>query len=198
MKFILLIFTVLFSIAAQAQSEMESTSVFSKKQKFDNEGIELYSSNVQMKTFKKLGLGVALGSSTGLFALNGEVNLDGSEALVVGLGTGTGYGTLLVGWKHNFEAQYLSPYIKAGYSKWFSASGKDASDSDVLKNIFSEQDLKSGSFGADFFVGGMGIEYNQLEGELAGVNFFGEIMLMAEVSKATFVPTGGVGIIYYY
>ena len=198
MKNLLVVLTVLISSMAQAQSGMENTSVFSKKQKFDNEGVELYASNTEMKSYKKLGLGVMLGSATGLLAINGEANLDPYEALVVGLGAGSGYGTFLVGWKHNFEAQYISPYSKVGYSRWFSASGKDASDSDVLKNVFSDEDLKSGNFGGDFIVGGAGIEYNQLEGELSGVNFFGEVMLMAEISKSTFVPTGGVGIIYYY
>lgn len=198
MRNFVLVFVVLFSIVSNAQSGAESTSVFTKKQKFDNEGIELYSSNTELKNYKKLGLGLMLGSSTGLLAVNAEANLDPYEALVVGLGAGSGYGTFLVGWKHNFEAQYLSPYTKVGYSRWFSASGKDASQSNVLKNVFSEEDLKSGNFGGDFLVGGMGLEYNQLEGDLAGVNFFGEVMLMGEISKTTFIPTGGVGIIYYY
>jgi hypothetical protein len=189
---------IAFSICAQAQSGQESTSVFSKKQKFDHEGVELYSSNTEMKNFKKVGLGLMLGSSTGLLGLNAEVNLDGSEAVVIGLGTGPSYGSFLVGWKHNFEAQYLSPYTKVGYSKWFSSSGNSASDSDILKRVFTEEELKSGRFDADFLVGGIGLEYNQLEGDMAGVNFFGEIMMMEEISKSTFIPTGGVGIIYYY
>lgn len=191
-SFVLVASTVVFAQGA------ESTSVFSKKQKFDQEGIELYSSNTEMKNYKKLGLGLALGGATGLLALNGEANLDTTEALVIGLGTGSGYGTFMVGWKHSFEAQYLSPYTKAGYSKWYSSSGKSAADSDVLKAVFSENDLRSGNFGADFLVGGVGIEYNQLEGDLAGVNFFGELILMDEISKSTLVPTGGVGITYYY
>ena len=45
------------------------------------------------------------------------------EALVIGLGAGQSYGSFMVGWKHNFEAQYLSPYTKVGYSKWYSSAG---------------------------------------------------------------------------
>ncbi len=187
-----------FSMSAFAQSSTESSSVFYKKQKFDHEGVELYGSNTEMKNFKKLGLGLMAGSSTGMLGLNGEVNLDGNEALVIGLGTGQSYGTFSLAWKHNFEAQYLSPYTKVGYSKWFNSSGRSATNSDVLKRIFSDQELQEGRFDANFLVGGIGLEYNQLEGDLAGVNFFGELVMMEEISKSVFVPTGGVGVIYYY
>ena len=193
-----IIILIFLSTTTQAQSNSETTSVFTKKQQMDTEGIELYSSNTEMKSFKKMGLGLMLGSATGILGLNAEFNLDSNEALVIGLGTGPSYGTFSVGWKHNFDAQYLSPYTKFGYSKWFSSTGNSATDSDVLKRIFSDNELRSGRFGADFLMGGIGIEYNQLEGDMAGINFFGEMIMLAEITKSTFVPTGGVGIIYYY
>ena len=73
-----------------------------------------------------------------------------------------------------------------------------AKDSDVLRRIFSEKNLKSGKFEADFLVSSVGAEYNQLEGELAGVNFYAELVLMTELKKATIIPTGAVGITYFY
>lgn len=186
---------VVISSLTFAQSNSDNVSIFSKKQKFDNEGVELYSSNTDMKSFKKLGLGLSVGGTSGLLGLNAEVNLDPNEALIIGLGAGPSYGTFAVGLKHNFDALYLSPYAKAGYSKWFSSSGKNATDSDVLKRIFSDEELRSGRFDADFFFGGMGLEYNQLEGELAGVNLFGEVILMDEISSSTFIPSGAIGVI---
>ena len=198
MKSFVLSFIVAVSMSAHAQPNTESSSVFYKKQKFDREGVELYSSNTEMKNFKKVGIGLTAGGATGVLGLNGEVNLDGNESLVIGLGTGQSYGTFTVGWKHNFEAQYLSPYSKLSYSKWFNSSGRSATDSDVLKRLFSDQELQEGRFDANFLVGGFGLEYNQLEGDMAGVNFFGELIMMEEVSKSVFVPTGGVGLIYYY
>jgi hypothetical protein len=189
---------VFLTISILAHAENSNESVFDKKQKITQEGLELYSSNSEMKTYKKFGLGVSLGTTTGLLGLNGEINLDRYEALALGLGAGPSYGTFSLGWKHNFEAQYLSPYSKVGYSKWFNSSGKNATDSDVLKRIFTDEELRSGKFNADFIFGGMGIEYNQLEGDLAGVNLFGEVIMLSEISKSTFIPTGGIGIIYYY
>lgn len=203
-KLVLGLVITMFGLTSFAQETMDMSatneSVFVKKQKFDNEGVELYNSNYEMKSNKKLGLGLALGGATGLLALNGEVNLDPAEALAIGLSAGPGYGTFGLGWKHNFEGYYLSPYTKVGYSKWFSTSSGagSATDSDVLKRLFSDSELRGGRFDADFIVGGGGVEYNQLEGELSGVNFFGEVIMMAEARKFTFIPTGSIGVTYYY
>jgi hypothetical protein len=198
MKYFLMSLGFLFSTVAIAQSTPQNQSIFIKNQKFDNEGVELYGTNTEMKLYKKLGLGVTLGGSTGVLGINGEINLDRTEAAVIGLGAGPSYGSFSVGWKHNFEAQYFSPYTKVGYSKWFSSAGKNATDSDILQRVFSDDELRSGHFDANFAIGALGVEYNQLEGELAGVNFFGEVIMMAEIAKSVFIPSGGVGVIYYY
>ena len=196
-----LVFTLLvlggsLTLAQTAPNE----SVFVKKQKFDTDGTELYSSNLDLKRHKKFGFGTSVGGVAGMFGLNAEINLEPENALVLGLGTGPNYGTFNVLWKNNVEANYFSPYFKVGYSKWFSAGGGSgsASESAVLRQIFSERDLKNGKFGADFLVGALGAEYNQLEGELSGVNFYGELVLMTEIKTAKIVPTGAVGITYFY
>lgn len=175
-------------------------SFFSKKQKFDTEGIELYQTNWEMKKYKKIGFGVSLGGSGGVVGLSTEINLNPDGALVVGLGTGPSYGTFNLLWKQSYEAKYLSPFLKGGYSKWFNSSkGSLVSDnSGVLKQIYTDKEIAAGQFDADFLVGAVGVEYNQLEGELAGVNFYGELVLMTEVKKTVMVPSGAVGIIYFY
>lgn len=194
---------LLFAVSAQAQYNQygnSNRSFFSKNQKFDHEGIELYDSNLDMKRHKRFGLGLSLGGANGVLGLNTEFNLDPENALVVGLGTGPSYGSISVLWKNNFEGQYLTPFTKLGYSKWFSSSGVSggATDSDILRRIYSEQDLRSGRFDPDFLIAGLGAEYNQLEGEMAGVNFYGEVILMTELKTATFIPSGAVGMIYFY
>lgn len=187
-------------LSLQVQAQETSTSFFSKKQQFDQTGVELYSSNLDMKAHKKLGAGLALGGALGQIGAHAELNLDPNQALLIGMGTGPGYGTFTLQGKYNFERIYISPYVKAGYSKWFSA-GKvpsDATGSDVLRQIYSQSDLKAGRFDANFLLGSIGAEYNQLEGELAGVNFFGEMTLMTELETARLVPTGSVGLTYFY
>lgn len=178
----------------------ENQSVFSKNQKFDNEGIELYDSNLDMKAHKRFGLGLMVGGSSGVLGLNGEINVEPTDAALAGFGFGSGYTSFTLGWKHNFLGNYISPYTKVGYSKWFNTSSGEysADNSSVLKRVLTEDELRTNRFSADFIVGSVGLEYNQLEGELSGVNLFGELAMMAEIKKGTFIPTGAVGMIYYY
>lgn len=193
--------SVVFAAQANANDSNgmnPNQSVFSKNQKFDRDGVELYQTNLDMKQYKKLGVGLMAGGATGVLSLNGEINLEPSEAAIIGIGIGPGYGAFNLGWKHNFEAYYLSPYTKVGYSKWYSSSKGDATDSAVLKRVYNENELRGGRFDVDFVAGSMGIEYNQLEGDLSGVNLFGEIVVMADFRKFTMIPTGAIGINYYY
>ncbi|MBC7743081.1 MAG: hypothetical protein H7061_12845 [Bdellovibrionaceae bacterium] len=197
---LMFVFVANNSFAQYSKETSTNESVFTKKQKLDAEGVELYATNYDLKATKKIGMGLTLGGATGLLALNGEVMLDPAESLFINLGAGPSYGTFGLGWKHSFEGTYISLNKKVGISKCFSSSNGSgsAADSDVLKRVFSDDELRANHFDADFILGGTGIEYNQLEGDLAGVNFFGEVVLMAEMKKFTFIPTGSVGLTYYY
>ncbi len=199
---ILLLSSVAHAVSSDLRSQVSrnNESVFDKKQNFAADGVELYESNLEMKSYKTFGLGLLMGGATGLLGLNAEINLDPTEAVVIGLGAGPSYNSFNLGWKHNFIGNYLSPYTKVGYSKWFNSPGSSnsAGQSDILKRVLSDDEIKNNRFSADFLVGSVGLEYNQLEGDLSGVNFFGELVMMAEVEKITLIPSGAVGIIYYY
>ncbi len=199
MKLLIIALTFLTS-AAFAQSETTNQSVFSKSQKFDNEGVELYDSNYELKTYKKIGLGLATGGMTGGLGFNLEVNLQPEDALAFGIGAGKAYNSFHIAWKHNYEAAYLSPYTKVGYANWFNSNSKSesASSNDILDRVLSENQIKENKFSANFLAAGMGLEYNQLEGELAGVNFFGELMVMGELNSSIYLPTAGLGLTYFY
>ena len=199
MKLLIIALTFLTS-AAFAQSETTNQSVFSKSQKFDNEGVELYDSNYELKTYKKIGLGLSTGGMTGGLGFNLEVNLQPEDALAFGIGAGKAYNSFHIAWKHNYEAAYLSPYTKVGYANWFNSNSKSesASSNDILDRVLSENQIKENKFSANFLAAGMGLEYNQLEGELAGVNFFGELMVMGELNSSIYLPTAGLGLTYFY
>lgn len=202
MKNILLIaFVTLLGFVSFAQdSETESTSIFTRNQNFDEEGIELYSTNLQLKSFKKFGFGASLGGLNGFFGANIEANVMPDNALFLGVGGGDGYNAISAGWKRNFEGEYLSPYTKVGYSKWFNTNSAAAiaDRSDVLRRVLTTSEIRQNRFNVDFIAGGAGLEYNQLEGELSGVNIFAELMAMTDISKLSLIPVGSVGIIYFY
>lgn len=192
--------TTAVSFAQSSETEGSNQSVFSRSQKFDNEGVELYDSNYELKNYKKLGLGVSTGGLTGGFGFNLEVNLKPTDALGFGIGMGKAYNTFHIAWKHNYESNYLSPYTKVGYANWFNANSPDgdASGSDILKRVLSEKQIHENKFSANFIAGGMGLEYNQIEGELSGVNFYGELMVLGELNSSVYLPTAGVGLTYFY
>ena len=199
----LLIHSVSFaqsSLSGAAQNSTPNQSIFNKYQNFASDGVELYASNLEMKAYKKFGIGLVAGGATGLLGLNAEINLDSIEAVVIGLGTGPSYNSFNLGWKHNFIGNYLSPYTKVGYSKWFNSPGSSSSaaDSDILKRVLTTDEIKNNRFSADFIVASAGLEYNQLEGDLAGVNFYGELVMLTEFKNTTLIPAGAIGIIYYY
>lgn len=199
MKSIFITLVICFGSLAFSQSET-NTSIFSKNQKFDKEGIEIYSTNLEMKAHKKIGVGVATGGLTGAFGVNAEFNLEPQNALYVGMGRGEVYNSFDLGWKYNFESEYLSLYTKVGYGRWFnnSASGNSANSNDILKRVLTDSEIREHKFATDFLAGGAGLEYNQLEGELAGVNFFGELLLMTEIKRSVYLPTGSIGVTYFY
>lgn len=200
MKLLIIALTFLTASVTLAQYESTNQSVFSKSQKFDNEGVELYDSNYELKTYKKLGLGVSTGGLTGGFGFNLEVNIQPQDALAFGIGAGKAYNSFHIAWKHNYEAAYLSPYTKVGYANWFNSNSQSnsASSSDILNRVLSENQIKENKFSANFLAAGMGLEYNQLEGELAGVNFFGELMVLGELNTSIYLPTAGLGLTYFY
>lgn len=200
MKILIITLALLTTAASFAQSETANQSVFSKSQKFDNEGVELYDSNYDLKAYKKIGFGIATGGLTGGIGLNLEVNIYPEDALAFGVGAGEAYNSFHIAWKHNYEAAYLSPYTKVGYANWFNSNSESdsASSSDILSRVLSENQIKENKFSANFLAAGMGLEYNQLEGDLSGVNFFGELMILGELNSSIYLPTAGLGLTYFY
>jgi len=198
---VLIILFISTTLQAQTTTEnLANESFFAKNQKFSTDGTELYSTNLDLKRHKKIGVGVSVGGASGAFGLNSELNLDAENALVIGLGAGPSYGSFNLLYKKNREGNYLSPYGKLGYSKWFRAASTTSSvgSSDILTQIFSDNDIKSGKFDTDLMITSVGVEYNQLEAEYSGVNFYGELVMMTEIKSAKMIPSGAVGIIYFY
>lgn len=177
-----------------------SENVFEIKKNYDAEGIEIYDSNLQMRSFKRLGVNAQVGGAVGIFGVNAEFNYEPSNAVLAGFGMGPGFNSFNARWKHSFVSNYLSPFVTAGYSKWFNTNGSSISykDSEVLNRVLTDDEKASGRFGADFGVASAGLEYTQLEGELSGMTFFGEVVLLHEIKRSTLVPTGSVGVGYFF
>ncbi len=195
MRKALLITALVFgSLVAKADISEEFTSVF----KIDE--ATQYSSTLNMRQNRKFGIGTAVGGNLGLVGFNFELNFEDENGAIAGFGTGPGYNSFQVLWKHAFEGDYIAPYTTVGYSRWYSTStGADQiNKSGVLKSAVSESDKTAGRFATNFVTASAGLQYNQLSGEFAGTSFFAELTMLAEVQQSVLIPTGSVGAIYYF
>lgn len=198
---------ILFFVGTQAQA---STNSASKKDLHSIPGASntyysgvdsfSYTSNLKMREDRKVGAGMFLGGSSGAYGVNVEFNFEDADGVSTGFGTGPGYNTVQLAWKHSFEGDYLAPYTSVGYSRWYNSSGdvSNLTKSDILNRVLTASEKTSGRFGADFFNGSMGIQYNQLTGDFAGLSFYGELTAMWEVKRSMFLPNGSVGALYYF
>lgn len=157
-----------------------------------------YDTNLKLRKDRKLGVGAGIGGSLGGFGGIIELNIEDENAAVASFGSGSGYQTFGLAWKRSFEGEYFTPYTIAGYSHWWSSgNNRQANRSSVLKNFLSDQD-RAGNFGLDLLIGSVGMQYNQLSGELAGSSFYIEFGGLLDLSDTKLLPTGSIGALYYF
>jgi len=159
-----------------------------------------YESTLKMRTERKVGAGLSIGGALGVAGATLELNFEDADGVVAGFGTGPGYNSVLLGWKHAFDGDYLAPYTTVGYSRWYNSRGRgdDYSKSDILDRVLTASEKKDGRFGTDFVNASLGLQYNQLSGDFAGLSFYGELTAMYEVKRAMLLPNGSVGALYYF
>lgn len=159
-----------------------------------------YGSTLKMREERRAGVGMTVGGATGMVGALAELNIEDADGVIAGFGTGPGYNSIQIGWKHAFEGQFLAPYTAVSYSRWFNSRGRttDYSDSNILDRVLTDNEKREGKFGTDFVNASMGLQFNQLTGEFAGVSVFGELTGMYEVKRAMLLPTGSIGALYYF
>lgn len=158
-----------------------------------------YSNNYKLREDRKVGAGIVVGGALGALGGLVDLNIEDDDGVLAGFGTGSGYQTMALSWKHSFEGEYFTPYSTLGLAHWWD-SGKsgDISNSSLLKNILSDEEKRSGKFGIELLTGSAGMQFNQLTGELAGSSFFIEFGVLLSLNQSKFLPTGSVGALYYF
>lgn len=159
-----------------------------------------YDTNLKMREDRRAGAGMTVGGANGLIGAMLELNFEDADGVIAGFGTGPGFNSIQLGWKHSFEGYYLTPYTVASYSRWYNSRGRttDYSESSILDRVLTDSEKKAGQFGTDFVNGSLGLQYNQLSGDFAGISVFGELTAMYEVKRTMLLPTGSIGALYYF
>lgn len=159
-----------------------------------------YPNNLKLREKRKMGIGAGVGGTLGHAGLNFELNIEDADGVVAGFGGGKDFGSFQLAWKHVFAGQFLSPYLTAGYSRWYNSSnGKNfEGTSGVLNRVLTDSEKATGIFAKDFMNASVGLQYNQLSGPMSGISVYGELNAMYEVSETMFLPNGSVGAFYYF
>jgi hypothetical protein len=176
-------------------SQRSSLKAIYQNQEFD--------SAFDLRSKRRVGLGVQTAGATGLFGALIELNLTPSESAITAFGGGPGYNAFNCQWKHTFGGETFSPYAGFGYARWYNASGSESSLNHTTpaalgSHFLTEDEKRSGKFTVDLLNPSIGLQYNQLFGEYTGTAAFAEVDFLMRASDLSPVPTGGVGLLYYF
>jgi hypothetical protein len=205
MKWVLaLTFVVGYAFAQESLSESLANSTSSSNSvapatNTSRESLSDYNTNLKLRQDRKVGAGLGVGGPLGALGALVELNVEDTNAALIGFGTGSGYQTVHLGWKRSFEGEYFTPYTSAGYAHWWNAGSRsDVNHSALLKNFLTDSQREKNSFGLDLITGAVGMQYNQLAGDLAGSSFYLEVGGLLSVENPKLMPTGSVGALYYF
>lgn len=157
-----------------------------------------YLSNLKMREERRVGAGLNLGGSSGVFGAHAELNIEDADSAMVKFGIGRGFSTFGVDWKHSFEGEALSPYFTVGWSRWYNSSGSEKPDSYLLDAMLNDDEKRDGRFGLDFVVGSVGYQYHELSGDWTGVSLFAELSLLATPFRGRALPGAALGATYFF
>jgi hypothetical protein len=159
-----------------------------------------YADNLALREARKIGLSLGVGGSLGLYGFNIEINFEDADGAMAGIGSGDGYNSFNVLWKHTFLGDTVAPYTTLGYSRWYNASGgRNYKNSAVLERVLTDRQKADGKFATDFLSGSVGLQYTTLKGSLAGTSLYAEMVLLGDFfHSGNIVPTGSVGAGYYF
>ena len=156
------VLTLVASYAFAQETSLQGDVAVSK------ESLSNYETNYKLRQDRKVGAGIGIGGALGGVGGLIELNIEDENSTLVGFGTGPGYQTLGLAWKRSFEGEYFTPYTTAGYARWWDSGSKsEANRSSLLKNFLTADQKQKNSFGLDLVTGSVGMQYNQLAGELA-------------------------------
>jgi len=154
-----------------------------------------------LKHKKKMGVSATFAGATGLLGTNLDMNIFQDFAVSVGGGVSRGFQALNVHVKQTFGGVSFQPYMAIGYSRWYSNGNgpvNQTSPGFVADKFLSASERASGRFAENIVYPAFGSQYLFLNGDLRGLGFFGEVLMLMDLNKIALAPTLGVGSIYYF
>lgn len=174
-----------------------------KKNRFkQSEAIKEGSTGRELKTLRRVAVGVQALGALGLGGVQMELNFNPKWAGTIGFGGGSGFRALEVQAKHVLAGEWLLPYATFGYTRWESTRNLgriDKTTPSILgERILTDGERASGEFSKDLFYTSFGLQLMQLKGKWAGYSIYAEGIILVDFSTFVASPTGTLGMLYYF
>jgi hypothetical protein len=162
-----------------------------------------FTSARQMKMKRRVGVGLAAAGQLGLGGALIDLNFTPDNSFVIGFGGGPLYSSYSFQAKYSFSGQAINPYLAFGLAHWASTNGSKSeigktTPSFLGSRYLNSDEIKSGSFAKTFLIPSAGLQYNQLFGSSVGTSLFAEVFLFMLPENLSPMPTGSLGVLYYF
>lgn len=194
------IFTLIFLISMSAEAKIYidnyGRSVSKSYKKIAN-------SSTQMRELRRVGVGLGVSGLYGTTGLGLDLNFTSKSTIQTAFGIGDEYQTFHIQYKQYIGGDSFSPYIGAGYARWYSVGSEPSSYSSSSPKFLSEKFLSaeerlSGEFQVNMIFPSVGVQFLKLSGDWAGTGMFAELVMLIDVEGLVSAPTGGLGVYYYF
>jgi hypothetical protein len=167
-----------------------------KTSRVANDGIE-------MRALRRVGIGLTGAGPLGVAGANLELNFTPRWGVGAGFGGGGLYQAYTFQVKKVLAGEWLLPYMSFGYARWYTARHPegpivDTNPEFLADRFLSDRQKSEGEFAVNLIYPSFGLQYMQLSGDYAGLSVFAEIVVLLEVEDFQAVPTGTVGMFYYF
>ncbi|MCB0351335.1 MAG: hypothetical protein KDD38_09145 [Bdellovibrionales bacterium] len=197
MKILVAAFITLCATSSLAQILVDEGWGSSSRQSLNS-----FSGSEALKAVKKIGIQTTLAGATGLAGLNLDINFTQDFAFSMGVGISRGFQAFNAHIKRSLGSGNVAPYFVGGYSRWYSVGAEERverTSPPLLANKFlTAKERATGIFAKDIIYPGLGLQYLITDGEMQGLGFFAEVMMLVDVNDLLAGGTGGIGSIYYF
>jgi hypothetical protein len=162
----------------------------------------VFNSVMELRARKRMGAGIATNGYLGLYGALLELNFSPEHSVMVGAGGGPRYNSFTAQWKRSFNGTTFAPYVGAGYALWYNSGNprsiEKTTPSFLGSRWLGEEEKNTGRFEVNILTATAGMQYYQLGTEYEGASLFAEVTMLVSVASPNPIPTGALGLMYYF
>lgn len=155
----------------------------------------------EFRNVRRVGIGSGIGGTHGIAGLNLDLNFTEETTFGLGYGLGSPFKAFSMYVRRYMGSKTFAPYFAGGYTRWTNDGGTAVNSSTpnlLAERFLTEEQKKAGKFQKNFLYPALGIQYNQLNGDWAGISFALELDFLVDVENLVTGTTGGINCTYFF